>query len=134
MLCNRYQERRRWTSIYRRDLFWILILLTLTSWSKPCQSLDLNTFFAPNKKRNLNTVILIDSRLENEKKISDLDLAKTRAGFTKSSSSAKNDMKPIFFIWPSFLSRQIHPEKSVWGCLSWQKKFTRPSPFQIKFY
>jgi hypothetical protein len=64
------------------------------------------------------------------KKNSDLGLAKTRAGFTKSSSSAKNDMGPMFFVWPSFLLRQIHPEKSVWGCLSWQKEFTRPSPLE----
>ena len=44
------------------------------------------------------------------------------------SSSAKIDMKPIFFILPSFSSPQILPKKTVWGCLSWQKKFTRPSP------
>ena len=43
-------------------------------------------------------------------------------------SSAKIDMKPIFFILPSFSSPQILPKKSVWGCLSRQKKFTRPSP------
>ena len=40
--------------------------------------------------------------LKMKKQNSDLDLAKTRAGFTKSSSSAKIDMKPIFFIVPSF--------------------------------
>ena len=38
------------------------------SWSKPLLSLHWNTFFAPNKKRNLKTAVFIDPRLKNEKK------------------------------------------------------------------
>ena len=64
-------------------------------------------------KKSQKKLFSIDSKTYKVKKKYDLGSAKTRAGFTKSAPSAKNNMKPIFFISPSFSSQKIDSKKSV---------------------
>ena len=62
-------------------------------------------------------------------KNSDLVLAKTRAGVTKSSSSAKNDMQLIFLLDNRFCHPKYTPKNQSEGVYRDKKKFTRPCPF-----
>ena len=62
----------------------------------------------------------------------DLGFAKTRAGFTKSSSSAKKDMKPIFLIDHRFRHPYYTPENQFEGVYR-HKKNDQTFSFNFKF-